>query len=256
MSETEKNKGGNSQDESKLDFIIKQLTSIAGKLDIQNARINAVEKQLSDKETRICDLERGLSHVEEELMARQVEIDDMKSHMVNKKEFLVVKKKLVDLSNRSRRNNIVVHGLDEKDGGFEDDNSLKDAVHTILRDNLGIHREIAIERIHRTPAKKNPAKLKPRMVHAKILNWADRDDIIRKAPKALKSTKYFITDDIDPVSRKEEDILKIKMRKMREDGKLAFIPFVIPRVLKYKDPESPSLKTLRLTREEEDACLL
>lgn len=125
----------------------------------------------------------------------------------------------------------------------ERNEDIKSDIKLILKEKFNM-KDVTIGRIHRTPSLADQNNPNPRIVHAKFLNWADREEIIKKAPKALRQTLLFFPDDIDPCTKKEEQLLKVKMREIRDDGRIAFIPFTIPRVLKYRDATGPGpLKT-------------
>ena len=53
--------------------------------------------------------------------------------------------------------------------------------------------------------------------------------------KKLKESKYYLTDDLHPETRKIHNKLVPIMKEMRKKGYLAFIPWTVPRLIKYKD---------------------
>ena len=65
-----------------------------------------------------------------------------------------MKKKLIELEDRSRRNNLRVDGIKERPNETWEDYENK--LHTLFKESLGIEEEIAIERAHRV---KNFAEL-------------------------------------------------------------------------------------------------
>ena len=64
----------------------------------------------------------------------------------------------------------------------------------------------------------------------------------------IRGKRIGISDDVHKETREEHRKLMIRVRKMREEGKFAYIPNSVPRLIKYKDgPKSAPgpLKTLR-----------
>ena len=61
--------------------------------------------------------------------------------------------------------------------------------------------DIIIEKAHRSGQKRDGAA--PRPIHCQFLHWADKEQIIKRAPKALKGNSYrekhasmIVTDDV------------------------------------------------------------
>ena len=66
-----------------------------------------MEEEVSEFQTHVEDLDRGISFIETEFGEQKSEIDKFGEEFVAKKETDRIKKELIDSSNRSRRNNIV-----------------------------------------------------------------------------------------------------------------------------------------------------
>ena len=128
--------------------------------------------------------------------------------------------------------------------------SMERFVESFIRKELGI--DVQIDAAHRT----NGAhfdKSKPRLIHARCLRREDRDKILRAAPSSLKTRKFkgnsvYFTDDIDPSTREVHKSLLIKMKEMRSQGYFAYIPWTVPRVIKYKQGSKDSQLPLRTYR--------
>jgi hypothetical protein len=104
-----------------------------------------------------------------------------------------------------------------------------------------IDTDIQIEVAHRSPTYTlNPElREKPRPIHALCATRADRDTILEKGPKKFKETpigeKYvYVSDDVHPLTRGIHKRLLHKQREFRDKGWLAYIPWRVPRVLKYR----------------------
>ncbi|KAH6939678.1 hypothetical protein HPB50_020431 [Hyalomma asiaticum] len=93
-----------------------------------------------------------------------------------------------DLENRSRRNNLVIHGLLEPPQETPD--TLLASVTGLLSDKLGVHCDV-IERCHRLGARRHD---KGRPVIIKLLDHRLKLEILKNSRK-LKHTNIFINED-------------------------------------------------------------
>ena len=206
-----------------------------------NKRLDTVEQSVTEwkKETTgsLTELERGVSFIE-------AEFEDMKGTLFTFEQRIAeleahIEGRLTDLGNRSRRNNIILHNVQEKAEGEDCIKFVQDFIKETM------NKEVEIEAAHRTPAfRQDPSKT--RIIHAKCLRRKDRDYLLTEGRKALKAytqpngRKVFITDDLEPQTREEDRKLREKARSLREEGYVAVIPFKVPRVLIYKRKDSPN----------------
>ena len=229
-----------------LDTLLDKIEKISGRIDKLEGRVSAAEQQN-------IDLDNGLSYMENQLT-------ELTSSMETKVTCSVTDKlhtQIVDLANRERRNNIVLHNVPEKSEGETADCS--DFVCQFVAESLGIS-HLEIERAHRTPmgrpgnTRNHGQGDKPRPIHVRFLKFRDREAVLRAASskgKALKinDKRIYVSDDVHPSTRKEHKILIKKVYELRDAGHFAFVPWSIPRVIKWKeggrDGRGP-LKTLRL----------
>ena len=87
----------------------------------------------------------------------------------------------------------------------------------------------------------------PRPIYARFINEADKDYILRQAPRILKDNPYgptqakvIITDDVSAKVSADRKLLREKelpeIRK-RPGVKVAFIPYMIPARIQYKQDD-------------------
>ena len=87
----------------------------------------------------------------------------------------------------------------------------------------------------------------PRPIYARFINEADKDYILRRAPRILKDNPYgptqakvIITDDVSAKVSADRKLLREKelpdIRK-RPGVKVAFIPYMIPARIQYKQDD-------------------
>ena len=100
-------------------------------------------------------------------------------------------KKVDDLENRSKRNNLVFWNIPE---GAENDSTCEELVSDILANHMGLERDIEIMRAHRTtiqnrPRSRNGAQLS-RPIHVALLRYTDKPFIFRNAATKLKDNPF------------------------------------------------------------------
>ena len=229
------------------------LDTLLTKVQAISSRVDAMEERVKLVETHHMDLDTGFSYMETQLD----EISSAVEGKATKAETEELKSQIVDIVNRNKRNNIVLHNVPEKVEGATTDCSA--FVHSLATQVLGIQHSMEIERAHRTPmgqvstSNQGNGTPRPRPIHVRFLRYRDRETFLRTAASKGKSlkvndTRIFVSDDVHPATRKEHQILMKKVRELRQAGNFAFIPWSVPRVLKYKEggkDEPGPLKTLR-----------
>ena len=217
-------------------------------------RIDNVEKKVTELQNHMEDIDQGVSFIETEFQEQKDKIAKVKEESISKKELELIKKEIIDLSNRSRGNNVVLHNIPE---GVENDLGCENYVLKFLKETVGMDEIPDIEVAHRSGRfgqqkdgdEKSPI---PRRIHVRCFRRPDRDKILVAAVKALKNNvnKYFVTDDVHPYTRAVHKQLVPVMRDMRQKNWYAYIPWSVPRVVKYRNTPpgtSGPLKTFRLS---------
>ena len=230
------------------------LDKLSNKFDRLCERVDATEVKITDLETQTRDLENGVSHME-------TDVEEIKSCLETKadiSEIAKLKVLIVDQVNRNKRNNVILHNVPEGAEGSNAD--CTNLVHTFLRDTMGIPQAMEIERAHRTPMTSRPgtahAGAKPRPIHVRFLRHRDRELVLKTSTQKknleIRGKRIFISDDVHKDTREQHRRLMKIVKEMREKGNFAFIPWSVPRVIKFKeggkDVAGP-LKTMRDPRD-------
>ena len=126
--------------------------------------------------------------------------------------------KLVELEDRSRRNNKTIDGI--KEHNKESWEECERRVHSMLKEWLDIE-NVEIERAHRVGRK---SRNKPRTIVCKLLRFKDKQQILRKT-ELLKGTSIFINEDycLDTVEYKKELWEEVKV--LQSHGKIAYLNY-------------------------------
>ena len=152
---------------------VNKIDSLIVKVDNAILRLDNLEEKYKTLNTKFVDLEHGFEHMEEENEGMKGTVEKC----VVIENMIPVYKKMADLSNRNRRNNIVISNVPESYVG-DDREALESFVQDIATE-LGITRKIEIERVHRNPPWKKPApKDPPRKIVVKFLRYKDREEIL------------------------------------------------------------------------------
>ena len=131
-----------------------------------------------------------------------------------------IENKLVDLEDRSRRNNLRINGI--KEGKNETWEECEERVNCFLEEILDMDTsEIWIERAHRVGEKKTGQE---RQIVVQFNSYKNKLDILRNCKK-LKDTNFSIFDDF---SKETARIRKEKWKevlKNRKDGKISHLQY-------------------------------
>lgn len=149
------------------------LKEIDGKIDTLASRLDKVSRKVDRHETRLTELETRTSEVED----RQTAVHE---HIARVDPTLdALKAKAEDLEGRSRRNNVRVTGIPET----TDIANMEQFMETLFKDLFGdsLSHMFLVERAHHSLGPRPPPGTAPRPILARILNYRDRDTILRLA---------------------------------------------------------------------------
>ena len=195
---------------------------------IISANTILINKRFEEINEKISDFRESLEYTEKELkeeiksVKEQCEIDNQ-----------MLRNKLRELEDRSRRNNIKIEGVKENENETWDDTAKK--VEDIIKNKLGIKKHVIIERAHRGGNKQNKTFNKPRTIFAKLLDYRDKEQIIKNANK-LKGSGIYINEDFSKETTEIRKELWLKVKKLRNEGMYAYIQYdrVISRPFRSK----------------------
>ena len=202
---------------------------ISGNTTLTNQRLDNLSKEIADlKES----LEFTQEETEEKFSKLNEKITSMERNLFSlKKDIEVIQttkpswaieieNKLVDLEDRSRRNNLRINGI--KEGKNETWEECEERVNCFLEEKLDMDTsEIWIERAHRVGEKKRGQE---RQIVVQFNSYKNKLDILRNCKK-LKGTNFSIFEDF---SKETASIRKEKWKevlKNRKDGKISYLQY-------------------------------
>lgn len=172
-----------------------------------NNRLDRVDEWLKNIDDSILVLEERVSAIENS--STNNELSDRVDVIM--KENLSLRKRLVDIEDRSRRNNLVIAGLEETPNESWEETELK--VCNLFKDHLLID-NFVIERAHRVGMKSSN---KPRQIICKLLSFKDKQKI-KKNGFRLKGTNIYVNDDFSATTRSARFQLRKFAGLQKESG--------------------------------------
>ncbi|KAJ1108094.1 hypothetical protein NDU88_005476 [Pleurodeles waltl] len=172
-------------------------TSLAGidaKLDHVTERLDRIRARVDDHDARFETLETRTSEIENARSGDREQIAQMEPLLE------VIRNKNEDLEARSRRNNIRIVGLPEA----TDMGRMEDFVENMLQELFAgeLSRLLVIERAHRSLGPRPPPGTPPHPIIARLLNYRDRDTVLRlareKSPLIFKNSEINFFPDYTP----------------------------------------------------------
>ena len=232
-------------DSQKLNDLLTKMDALLEAKNDMLTKLNKLEKIQSTIVKDVGELKQGLQESQRKIeeKADRTEVD-------------ILRRKIEDLENRSKRNNIVIWGVEE--GSERDHNSMEEFIGAaIFQGLMNLERNIEVMRAHRTNINQDASSpLKPRPIHVYLLRYTDKVFILKSAASKLKDNKYrnsqlFISDDVSKTVRMERAKLRkdfLPAVKAKTKVQFAFIPWSVPAQILYKEDGAERLKSFQLPK--------
>ena len=154
-------------------------------------------------------MEEKVAKVKKKIEKLQKQINELWDYQVDPERLEFTERKIVELEDRSRRNNLRIDGITGKENETWDE--CKQEVQSLITDKLGIAENIVIERAHRIKKKENSENPgRPRTIVCRFLNYKDKTNILKNA----KGKNIFINEDFSHETMELREKAK-KHRKVR-----------------------------------------
>ena len=133
------------------------LNLISGNFGITMTEIKKVQSDINELKASLVHtetvLEEKVAKAEKKVEKLQEQINELWDYQVDPERLRLTERKIVDLEDRSRRNNLRIDGISEKENKTWDE--CQQEVQSLIKDKLGIAENIVIERGHRIEKKGN-----------------------------------------------------------------------------------------------------
>ena len=131
------------------------LNLISGNFDIIITEIKKVQSDINELKASLehtdTVLEEKVAKVEKKIEKLQEQINELWNYQVDPERLELTERKIVDLEDQSRRNNLRIDGISEKENETWDE--CEQEVQSLIKDKLGVVENIVIERAHRIKKK-------------------------------------------------------------------------------------------------------
>ena len=202
-----------------------------GLLKLISGNFEITMKEIKNVKSEINELKKSIEFTEEVLeekvqtMHRKVsslqeKVEEIYDYQIDPDE---VQKKLTDLEDRSRRNNLRIDGVEEENGESWDDCERK--VKEIFMNKLELENDIIIERAHRAGKSKYGKKDQPRTIVCKLLSYKDKVKVLQNCKK-LKGSHIYIKEDFCQATLQYRRELWKEVKRLREEeDKIAYLQY-------------------------------
>lgn len=150
---------------------------LTSKIEEVQMDVGLIRQDLDKIRTRVAETERRVGDVEYTVTDHAVSIRALQTKV------RALEYRTEDVENRSRRNNLRLVGLPEGVEGRSPALFVEDLLRSLLpAAQLSLH--FAVERAHHVPPKPGPVGASSRTFILKLLNYRDRDELLRAARAA------------------------------------------------------------------------
>ena len=159
--------------EAKLDAVLAKMDDLLAAKDEQESKLNAILLKLESLEKSQKKTAKDVSELKDSYKLLDHDVTEIKSAIEEKasrKEINALNKKIDDLENRSKRNNVVIWGL--KEGAEKDCSSIEEFLkEELFSKHMGLE-NIEVMRAHRTKinqAAESAIAPQPRPIHLYLI---------------------------------------------------------------------------------------
>ena len=206
---------------------LKKVLSVVERVEALTERVDRNEEKVQRTEDKVKKVDEMVKEGQDEMKL----LKETNEQLVNRVETLEKRlegqeHKSVDLESRSRRNNLLIHGIPEIEDDDEESNrdSMK-LTRDFIREKCKIREHVSIQRAHRIPTRRSKDADKPRPMIALFLEYSDKlvvKDAVNKLPK---DSGYRASDDLPKPIREARQRLNDEVTKHRRAGREAWVTF-------------------------------
>ena len=175
--------------------------------------LEQVRKHLSDQISGVIKsvdfISNSIDELRKELKQTQVELKKTQmleqEILVLKSQNRAIKQKVLDMENYSRKDNMLISGIEEKEN--EDCRNLSKQ---FFKDRLKIKKDIELVRCHRLG---KPGTSRPLIIRFRL--YEDRE-LVKRQQRLLKDTGIFLNDDLCNESKHRRDSLIPVLKEMKK----------------------------------------
>ena len=176
------------------------------KFDDMKNDMKQMRESYSELKEEIQELGGAVSEIRKENESLKKENDSLKMKLDN------LERKTDDLECRSKRNNLIIHGIDrEKNETWQD---CEELVNEMITDKLEMAETFQFDRVHRLNAKPDSP------IVARCTFFRDKQKILKEKRK-LKGSTVFVSEDFSALVRETRKKLAPHLKAAKSNGKKA-----------------------------------
>lgn len=199
---------------------------ILARMDTQEDQLRKMSQKMESDRKRVEEIKRGMNVIEAKvaaLEARDTVAENNENYRKLEKKLEELKAREIDQEARSRRNNLIFHGIQETPG--EDCSKV---LHGFLRNVCNFAKpgaDFLIQRCHRLGKPRTgligQRANKPRPIIANFLDFREKEEIRRT--RTSLPIQFSITEDLPIEIRKAREQLLPELKECKQQGKKATI---------------------------------
>ena len=194
---------------------------ISHNLQNTNDRLDKISKEMNELTKSLeftqDQLEGEINSIKENIKHLETSIKGIEDDLLDPND---VSSKLIELEDRSRRNNLRIDGIEEIPNETWEDCEIK--IQELIKNKLKINEHIEIDRCHRLSKKKNQNR--PRTIICRITKFKEKQKILKNA-KLLKNTGIFIYEDFCKDTMELRKELWQEVLEYRRQNKFAYLNY-------------------------------
>ena len=176
--------------------------------------IKKLQEQIKELKKEVTDLKSSVEHTDADLNDLSDRVDEIYDYQVDPE---YVTNKLIDLEDRSRRNNLRIDGISESRN--ETWEECEEEIQKVFNEKLGV-KNVQIKRAHCSKmSKSNNNSEKPRTIVCKLLSYKQKEEMLRNTKK-LKGSNIFINEEFCHGKMQYRKKLWKKVKNLRSQGKI------------------------------------
>ena len=193
-----------------LEDVMAKLNTLGMDMGTMKTDMSTIKSDMSGMAEKVNSMSTDFTHFRHQFDESQNRISDLENQVtrltVQNNELL---RRVDDLEDRSRRNNVVFHGIDKTDN-----ENCEQVVKNICRENLGIVNDIIFDRVHRVGNEESKS------IIARCAFYKDRELIMRNKKKLIGSN-IFVGEDFSKSTRSIRKKLNEFRKELKNEGKKA-----------------------------------
>ena len=186
------------------------------------------QDEIKDLRKEITEFKESLEFIENELHGKIKKLEEKHESIKKTVDEIYnsqvdsdfVYDKLIDLEDRSRRNNLRIYSISQSK--YETREKCEEKVDEVFREELGLD-NIHTECVHHVKRDKNDKSTKPRTIVCNLLSFKEKKLVMKKCKMFLKNTSIFIDEDFSPKTMEYCKQFWEEVKELRRKGNIAYL---------------------------------